>query len=252
MKRDNRTEKNIRKKRRRKKRYLLKFLIFVLICTGIYFAVHIDYFSIDGIAVAGNKEISDEEIIKLSEIKTGDNLFDVHPWFAQRRIKKNLYIEDVNVDRKLPNKIVITVKERSGKAQFVYGKKYVVTDNEGMVLDISKEAKEVTLVENVKVEKAKLKKDIEVKETEVYEKAMDIIKTAEESDLYFKKLSISGNAVNAYIYDGLMCKGSYKNLIECMEKDTLKTVVFDLYQKGVESGVINIGSNNYCSFTPQN
>ncbi|MFQ8602652.1 MAG: cell division protein FtsQ/DivIB [Anaerovoracaceae bacterium] len=250
MKRNNRTEKNIKKKRRKKKRYLLKFFILVLICTGIYFAVHIEYFAVDGIAVAGNNEISDEEIIKLSKIKTGENLFDVHPWFAQRRIKKNLYIEDVNVDRKLPNKIVITVKERSGKAQFSYGKKYVVADNDGMVLDITKEAQKVTLVENIKVNKAELKKDIEVKETEIYEKAMNIIKTAETGDLYFKKLSISGNTVNAYIYDGLICKGSYKNLIECMKNGTLKTVVFDLYQKDVESGVINIGSNNYCSFTP--
>ena len=126
----------------------------------------------------------------------------------------------------------------------------MVADNDGMVLDITKEAQKVTLVEDIKVNKAELKKDIEVKETEIYEKAMNIIKTAETGDLYFKKLSISGNTVSAYIYDGLICKGSYKNLIECMKNGTLKTVVFDLYQKDVESGVINIGSNNYCSFTP--
>ena len=81
-----------KKKRRKKKRYLLKFIIFLLICTGLYFAVHIDYFVVDGIAVAGNTEVSDEEVIKLSEIKTGENIFDVHPWFAERRIKKKISI----------------------------------------------------------------------------------------------------------------------------------------------------------------
>ena len=240
-----------KKKRRKKKRYLLKFIIFLLICTGLYFAVHIDYFVVDGIAVAGNTEVSDEEVIKLSEIKTGENIFDVHPWFAERRIKKkNLYIEDVDVKRKFPNEIEITVTERSGKAQFVKGKRYIITDNDGKVLDIAKEEQQVTLVENIKVKEAELDKDIEVDKTGEYDKAMKIIKLMEEGDLYFKKLVVDGSKVTVCIYDGLYCKGTYDNVVDCIESGALKTVVFDLYQKGTESGIINIGSNNYCSFTP--
>ncbi len=250
MRKDNRTEKIHKKKRRRKKRYLLKFVIFVLICVGIYFGVHIDYFNVDGIAVVGNEEISDDEIMKLSELKTGENIFDVHPLLVQHKIKENLYIKKVRVKRKLPNKIEISVEERSGKAQFQVGKRFVVTDNDGMVLAIEKEQQKVPLIENVKVTKAKKKKTIEVKQTATYEKAMEIIEKMEEGDLYFKKLSIDDNHVDAYIYDGLLCRGSYDDLIECMDSGALKTVVFDLYQKGVEAGVINVGSNNYCSFTP--
>lgn len=62
----------------------------------------------------------------------GENIFDVHPLFAQHRIKENLYIKKVRVKRKLPNKIEISVMERSGKAQFQMGKRFVITDNEGM------------------------------------------------------------------------------------------------------------------------
>ena len=69
MRRDNRAEKVHKKRRRRKKRYLLRFLLLILLCVGIYFGVHIDYFKVDGIAVVGNEEISDEEILKLSELK---------------------------------------------------------------------------------------------------------------------------------------------------------------------------------------
>ena len=256
MNNERRKEKNIRKRKRRKKRYLLRFFIFALICTGVYFGLHVDYFNINGIAVAGNSEISDEEIIKLSKLETGENIFDVHPWFAERRIKKNLYIEKVNVKRRLPNKISIEVRERSGKAQFIKGKdkklRYVVTDNEGMVLEISKEERKATLVEGVEIKNAELKKTIEVKQKSVYDKAMEIIKLAEEGDLYFKKISFSGDLTQAYIYDGLVCKGKYENIVNSIENGALKAVVFDLYQKGTESGIINIGSNNYCSFTPQN
>ena len=236
MRRDNRAEKVHKKRRRRKKRYLLRFLLLILLCVGIYFGVHIDYFKVDGIAVVGNEEISDEEILKLSELEVGENIFDVHPLFAQHRIKENLYIEKVRVKRRLPNKIEISVTERSGKAQFQMGKRFVITDN----------------VENIKVTKAKKKKTIEVKQTATYDKAMEIVQKMEEDDLYFKKLSIDGSRVDAYIYDGLICRGAYKDLLTCMDSGALKTVVFDLYQKGIEAGIINIGSNNYCSFTPQN
>ena len=80
------------KKKRRKKRPLLTLLIIVavLVCAG--FAMHVDYFDITGVAVIGNKDIPDDEIIRLSEIETGKSVFDVHPLIVQYRIKKNLYV----------------------------------------------------------------------------------------------------------------------------------------------------------------
>ena len=65
---DNRTERAIKKKKRRKKRYGLRLLIIIAACIGLYFLLHIDYFKVDGVAVVGNKELSDKEIVKLSEI----------------------------------------------------------------------------------------------------------------------------------------------------------------------------------------
>lgn len=250
MSTENRTQKMKKKKRRRKKNYLLRFIILIAICVGIYFALHIDYFTVNGIAVVGNKEISDEAIIELSELETGMNLFDVHPWFVERKIKKNLYVESVDVDRKLPNKIEIRITERSGKAQFVMDKKYVITDNEGMVLEIADEEREVTLVEGVTVEEAELKKTVKIKETSTYDKIMDLIEATEQNDLYFKKIELDGGNVKAYVYDKLVCKGQYDNMMQVIKSDALKAVIYDLYQKDVESGTVNVGSNNYCSFTP--
>lgn len=239
------------RKKRRKKRYLLKFIILVAVLTGIYIGLHVDYFNINGIAVGGNKEISDEEIVKLSEIKTGENIFDVHPLLAEKRIKKNLYIETVDVKRKLPDKIEIIVSERSGKAQFRMGKKYVVTDNTGMVLEISDEEKDITLISGITVKNAKLKETVEVKETAEYNKVMKLIKAAEDGDLYFKTIDIDGSKVSACVYKKLKCRGQYGNFMDAIESQTLKSVIFDLYQKGKERGTISIGSNDYCSFSPK-
>lgn len=250
MRSDNRTEKSIKRKKRRKKNYLLRLLVFILICVGLYFVTHIEYFTVDGIAVVGNEEISDAEILELSELKTGENIFDVHPWFVERRIKKNLYVKDVDVDRKLPNEVIIRVTERDGKAQFRMGKRFVITDNEGMVLEISKEERQITLVDGIEVEAAELKDTIEVSNTDAYGKSMKLIRAMEDNDLYFKKISVDKSDVEAYVYDDLVCKGKYDNVMSAIRSDALRTVVYDLYQDNVESGVINISSNNYCSFTP--
>ncbi len=91
-----------RKKRREKSTYPLKLIIIIAVLAGIYAGLHIERFDINGVAVGGNKEISDEEILKLSGISTGDNIFDTHPWFVEKKIKKNLYIETVDVKRKPP------------------------------------------------------------------------------------------------------------------------------------------------------
>lgn len=253
MRADNRTQKSVKKKKRKKKRYLLRLVIIIAACIALHFVLHIEYFTIDGITVAGNKAISDEEITKLSEIKVGDNIFDAHPIFAQKRIKKNLYIEAVDVKRKLPNMIEIVVKERSGKAQLTMGKEFVIVDEEGRVLEIAKEEQKVTVIADVEVKKAKLDKDVQVRDKyeDVYNKALSLINEAEAGDLYFKKIIIQGNAVEAYIYDTLVCKGKYADVMKCIESGALKATVFDLYQKDREKGVINVGSNNYCSFTPK-
>lgn len=239
------------RKKRRKKRYLLKFIVIIAVIAGLYAGLHIDRFDINGIAVGGNKEISDEEILKLSGISNGDNIFDTHPWFVERKIKKNLYIETVDVRRKLPDKIEIIVKERSGKAQFVMGDKYVITDNTGMVLEVSSDVRNVTTVSGVTVTGVELEKTVKVKEISEYSKAMSLIKAAEEGDLYFKSIDMNSSQVTAKVYKKLRCQGQYSNFMNVIENQTLKAVIFDLYQKGKDCGVISIGSNDYCSFSPK-
>ena len=48
--------------------------------------------------------------------------------------------------------------------------------------------------------------------------------------------------LNAY------CEGTPENLINGIEN--VEQVVFDLYNRGIERGVIKVGSDNYYSFSP--
>jgi Cell division septal protein len=239
------------KRKHRRKHYLLRLIVALALIAAAVLCAHMSYFDVDGIAVIGNEQISDEDIIKQSGLETGGSIFDVHPVIVQHRIKKNLYIEDVNVNRKLPDKVEIIVKERSLLAQFEMGDKYVITDSEGMVLDISKEKKKTTIIKGVTVTDADKKETIRVKETDTLEKALNLLVAMDESDLYFKKIKFDGAKVNAYVYGKLKCSGRYEDMMSAITSGTLKKVIYDLYQKGTEKGTVNVYSNDYCFFTPK-
>ena len=238
-----------RKKRRKKRPFLVLLIIVALIVAGILVA-HLDYFNVTGVAVIGNQEITDEEIIHLSQIEIGESVFDVHPFLVKHRIKDNLHIKDVKVSRKLPSTVEITVKEKKCTAQFLFGKKYVVTDRDGLVIEVASEQKKSTLVEGMIVKEANKGKNIKVKDEKNLEKALDFISITQKNDLFFKKISFEGKRVNAYVYDELNCTGKYSNVVSCIESGTLKSVIYDLYQKGTEKGTVNVYNNDYCFFTP--
>ena len=239
------------KRKHKKKHYLLRILIVLVIIAGAYLVSQLNCFNVNGIAVIGNEGVTDAEVIKLSEIKMGESVFKVHPLLVQHKIKKNLYIESVNVNRKLPDKVEIIVKERPLLAQFHKDAKFVVTDSKGMVLDITKKEHQATIIEGVTVTGAEKKKTIELKETKGLERALDLLNTTDENDLFFKRVVFKGSKVDAYIYDELKCAGKYDNVMSAIKSGTLKKVVYDLYQKGEEKGTINVYNNDYCFFTPK-
>ena len=117
------------------------------------------------------------------------------------------------------------------------------------VMNISKTKKDVTLVKGITVEKARTGKLIQVKETDKYDKVMKLIAITAENDLYFKRITLRDGWIKARVYKKIFVKGKYNNVVKSIQTKELVAVVYDLYQKGITKGTINVGSNNYCSFT---
>lgn len=85
--------------------FLSLALIFVLLFVFVFLkATHIE--------VVGNSRYSAEEILQSAEISSGDNLLRIvsesHGALVERRLP---YVEECTVDIKLPNKVIITVRE---------------------------------------------------------------------------------------------------------------------------------------------
>ena len=251
-------EQQKKKPRKHKRKHrLLRLAIVAAVIAAAVLVAHLPYFDITQIAVIGNKTVTDEEIIELSGIKQENSIFLLNDFAIKHRIRKNLYIDEVSMDRQLPGTVEIIVKEREATAQFLQTgkngrKKYILTDSSGMVLGKSDKQQDVTMIDDMTVTRSEKGSAIKVEETGSYRKAMDLISKARSGDVYFKRIRIKGSMVEAWIFDELLCKGRYDNLVSSMQTGALKSVVYTLYQDDVSKGIINIGDNNYCSFTPEN
>lgn len=120
---------------------LLTFLVtasFVLLLT--LYVLYAYVFVVDFVEVAGNSRYTSEQILSVCGIAAGDKLYDlpVAPDELAEVLMKNFpYIKTVEVQRSIPNRVVIAVTEDT--AEFVaeiYGE-YVLLSEELRVLEIS-------------------------------------------------------------------------------------------------------------------
>ncbi|MEA4989077.1 MAG: FtsQ-type POTRA domain-containing protein [Anaerovorax sp.] len=238
-----------KKKKRKKKRYLLKILIFFVIIIGIYYLLTSSFFDIQKIKVKENEYYTAEQIISMSKIKTGKNIFETSMKDAKNRMRKDPYMKNIKISRSLPGTVVITVEERKEYAAVPYGEEYLLMDEDGLVLRKTDVAPTLPLLMGMTVKKMDPGFPLEVEENSVLTDTLKMLSAMEEHEIYFKKIDISKVVIKAYIYDYLYCEGTPENIRENM--DDLKSVLYKLYTQGIERGVIKMGSEGYFSFSPE-
>lgn len=124
-----------RQRRIRKRRMLIGFslLIVLLAVVGVILSLTV-LFPIKSITAKGSERYTAEQIIALSGIKTGDNLF-VSSVKTDALREKLPYIESVKIKRTLPDSITITVKDALPYACYYADGIYYTVSRAGYVLE---------------------------------------------------------------------------------------------------------------------
>ncbi|MBQ9298214.1 MAG: FtsQ-type POTRA domain-containing protein [Clostridia bacterium] len=139
--------KKIDLEKERKKRRILAFLkgiaIVTLIMGGTLGIALSPLFEVEKLETEGNNKVASEEIINLSEIEIGENIFLVRNNTAINKILKNPYIEEVKINKQLPDKIVIKIKERKPTFYIESEGKYIYINNQGYILEIKENKDEL-------------------------------------------------------------------------------------------------------------
>lgn len=102
-----------RSNRRRRGHFgvLYKLLSVLVICGAIIAALTL-FFRVDTVAVTGQKRYTEEQIREAAGVETGDNLYLLNKNTVANNIVTALpYIENIRINRKLPDTLLIVVKE---------------------------------------------------------------------------------------------------------------------------------------------
>ena len=100
-----------RRRRRGRFSFLLRFLGTALILGAAVAALTL-FFKVQSIVVNGSERYSEAEIVAASGLQLEDNLFLLNKYGVSQTIFEKLpYVEEASINRKLPDTIVITVRE---------------------------------------------------------------------------------------------------------------------------------------------
>lgn len=249
---------DIEKRRMKRKRKLKMpgFFTRIFIILGVIIAVTAfslsSFFTVDTIDVQGNKYFTDEEISNMAHASKGQNIiYKLNKGNMLNYLEKNPYIEEARVYRKLPSTIVINVKERIQIAALTYGDQFLIIDNKGTLLRITKTKPKLTIVTGFKVKKVKLGEPVEVNSPDLFKELLSLLKSMEAGDVYFTKINITELFITANVYDSLVVKSKYKDLKDNIDKGRLHKVLDELFKRNIKRGTITISSDGYASFTPE-
>ena len=166
-------QQKINKKRRRIKRIIKAIIVLLIIIAGCIFAFTSPMFNIKSIEVKGNEQVSSNTIESLSGLKEDENIFRFLKVIVKQSIKKEPYIENVEIKRILPGTVQISVEESLNN--------YAIINSQGYILEISQEPRNLPIIDGIITEEEQIEagnrlEDSDLLKVEVAIKSMDTFK----------------------------------------------------------------------------
>lgn len=239
-----------KKKKRKKKHYFLRFLIFCVVLGGLIYALQSPLFYVKEIKVEGNRFYTPAQIIEMSGLTTGKNMFfEIKTKPARDALLETPYIRLVNIRKKPMHTLVISVEERIEYAAVPDGDNYVLIDDEGMVLSISDKQPTVPLLEGMVVQDMDPGVPLKVDQAYLLTDTLKLLKATDATDLYFPRVYFTSVLVRAYINDQYYVEGEPGEIENSLEQ--IRTTMQEQYAAGVNKGVIRVGKDGYLAFDPR-
>lgn len=124
--------------------FVVLLVLLVMLIAGFLF-LNSPYFTVGQISVEGNKYIAVEEIYRIAGIPEPVNIFRLNTADIKDNLKNDLRVTDVDVTRKFPSTIVISVKERQPLVYVASGYGFFEVDKQGVILAALKNLKQINV-----------------------------------------------------------------------------------------------------------
>jgi len=235
--------------KRKKKNYFRNIAITALVILGLYFiGFHSGVFSVKEISIEGNRHYTDGQVIELSGLIKGENIFKVRVSDVKQRLELDPYIRGAEVRWALPDGIDIEIDERMESVLIEYEDGYAILDYDGVILRLTKERLIMPVIVGLTPIDPRPGKALRAEEAGQLKPGLDFIKYVGEQDFYIKVLDLGTVVPRAHVFDRLIIEGELKDMTKNIRE--IKRIIASLDAQGVERGTISVGSDS-CSFSPE-
>ncbi len=230
-----------------KKKYILICTILIVI-TAIITYIFLPYFYFDKLVLLGETTLDKKEILNLSKIDKDKNIYRINLKKAEENIKKDPYVKDVNIKRKFPKTLTISVKQRFESAIIPVTGGYAVIDEEGVVLKIQTDVSSIQkpIISGIKSVKVQLGEKIPIEDEDQFTTILNMISISQNarllesiSDINLKNLEeiymTTTTGINVLLGDGYELNNKMLRL---------NKILVDLHTKGIHKGVIDMRFNS--------
>lgn len=151
----------VKKKRIRRRRFFRIVLLIIILFISLRLLRQSSYFNIKSIEISGNKQVKSDSIQEKINIQENKNIFDISTLRAKKDIKEIVYVKEVKVNRKFPNKINIEILERIESYQIKIENKFIILDEDGIILNIvDKKKSNILSIEGIEIEENIVKENL--------------------------------------------------------------------------------------------
>ena len=120
--------------------------IVILVAILLIIILRSSLFNIKEIAVVNNTKLTADEIISLSDIQIGMNMFEYSNKMVNKKLSQNPYIESASIKRSLSGTLTIDINERKPTYMLKFANAFVYINNQGYMLEITETPIEVPVI----------------------------------------------------------------------------------------------------------
>jgi cell division protein FtsQ len=240
-------KKNIYRYRRKRKiniKRLLLLIVFLCII-AVMPTMTSSLFAVKNIQVMGNKNISAGEIIKAADFFYDKNLLTIKEKDVKKAISESIPVKEVHLTYKLPNTLVISVKEREVAAALPYLSGFILIDADGVVVKMLSKLDSiiVPVVTGFEITHASVAGRPAIRNNEdSFRKLLELISaisplSSELSEIHVDKGNANDTVFYLYTLDGYQI---FLGSFEARKIQVMKQILDDLRKNGRGKGEINI------------
>lgn len=156
--------KNMINNKRKYSRTISNLFIVLMFFVTFLLLIFSPLFTIKNIEVMGISKLTKTDILNISQIVTGENIFRFSIRQAVENLKKDSYIRNTKIERIYPNTVRINIEERYPLGLINFMGSYIAVDHYGYVIDTYTDANKIVLpiIKGVKVDKYGIGQNIKI------------------------------------------------------------------------------------------